>query len=68
MDAAKHQDASQFGSYINKLPADSLVFGEVIAGAGEGVQTEMYTPYSYVTEFDWAQDVGSNIKAATNMQ
>lgn len=68
IDAAKHQEASQMNGYLSKLPQGTFVFGEVIEGAGEAVTPQMYEPYCEVTEFDWAYEVGPNVKATGKMQ
>mmetsp|Transcript_27313 Transcript_27313/g.38637 ORF Transcript_27313/g.38637 Transcript_27313/m.38637 type:complete len:477 (-) Transcript_27313:47-1477(-) len=61
VDAAKHQDATHVGQYL-QMAGSPWVFQEVIWGANEAVQPEMYTGNGRVTEFRWANQVGGAFK------
>merc|ERR1719273_2165818 len=61
IDAAKHQDAGEIGTYLRKA-GSPWVFQEVIYGNNEAVQPEEYTTNGYVTEFRYADHVGGSFK------
>lgn len=61
IDAAKHQDAGELGSYLAKV-GKPWNFQEVIWGQNEAVEPEQYTGNGLVSEFRWALKVGNDIK------
>jgi len=70
LDASKHQESEALGQYLSQMSSTTVpyVFCEVIEGDEEAVKAEMYFDYCDVTEFNFAQEVGSNIVSPGKMK
>jgi len=62
IDAAKHINTDSLGAFLGYAPSDMFVFQEVIYGAGEASQPEMYTQNGDVTEFRFGTNLYDNFK------
>jgi len=67
VDASKHQEAGQLGELLKQGPG-LYSFHEVIEGNGEAVKPEMYFGIGQVTEFNFANSLGSNVKQDGKMK
>jgi alpha-amylase len=59
IDAAKHIDAGQLKSIMNRVPSNMYVFQEVIDGANEPIKPAEYFGIGDVTEFNFARNLRS---------
>ena len=59
IDAAKHISAEDLASILRELPKETLIFQEVIRGAGEQVQPEEYIATGKLWEFEFSNLVTS---------
>lgn len=59
IDAAKHIWTEDLREIIELLPENTLIFHEVIRGAGEPVQPEGYVHHGDLWEFSYARDMRS---------
>ncbi|MDL9981252.1 alpha-amylase [Microbacterium sp. ASV49] len=67
IDAAKHMAAKDVAAIVKLLPAGTPVISEVIRGSGEAVQPEEYTRIGQVFEFQYARELGPQLKAGVLM-
>jgi alpha-amylase len=63
IDAAKHMAAKDVAAIVGLLPAGTPVISEVIRGTGEPIQPEEYTGIGQVFEFEYARELGPQLKA-----
>lgn len=63
IDAAKHLAAKDVAAIVRLLPKGTPVISEVIRGSGEAVQPEEYTGIGQVFEFQYARELGPQLKA-----
>lgn len=66
LDAAKHQEAGELGAVLAKGPP-LYNFQEVIEGANEAVQPDMYYSLGQVTEFDYSRKLAPNVQSEGQM-
>lgn len=59
IDAAKHISAEDLGAIVKALPQQTIIFQEVIRGAGEQVQPEEYLATGKLWEFAFSELVTS---------
>jgi alpha-amylase len=72
IDAAKHMWTDDVREIVERLPEQTLIFHEVIRGAGEPVQPEAYINSGSLWEFSYARDmrayfVGGTITPSVNI-
>jgi alpha-amylase len=60
VDAAKHIQVNSLGAYLKQGPSGLYNFQEVIYGAGEAVQPEIYVGNGQVTEFRFGTNLWDN--------
>lgn len=63
IDAAKHIAAEDLEAITSELPAGTVVWSEVIAGSGEPIQAEEYTPAGQVFEFRYSMQLKTSVEA-----
>lgn len=68
IDAAKHMDAGELTNIIKRFPASAFKGLEVIGASGEAVQpSQYYNSGAMISEFNYANQVASNIKVEGKM-
>ena len=66
IDAAKHINSDSLGAILDQTPSSLFVFQEVIYGASEAVEPEMYTDNGHVTEFRFGTNLYANFNSQTS--
>jgi len=67
IDAAKHQDATELGGIVKRLPAHFYVGQEVIGSPTEPIQPKEYYGNGQVTEFMYASYLADNVAVENKM-
>jgi alpha-amylase len=68
IDAAKHMPAQDVKAITDALPAGTVVWSEVIRGAGEPIRPEEYVPAGQVFEFGFPTGLATAITTSTGSQ